>query len=579
MPTPIVSDDTSSQQCWSTATAWLNRCATSHSKCKSGSTSWYPTRVLDVGASGQDTAVSERVRVVVTAEDGPLEGPYATLSHTWGLSQPIRLLKSTIDSFREGIPTSDLPTTFKDAIDVVRKLGIRYLWIDSLCILQDSDELSDWKHEAPLMKEVYSNSYVNISAMASHGPWEGLFRSRSPETFLPSPVRLGICQIHPLARYNSNSEIDFVDCDVAELKLWEREISQSPINRRGWVLQERLLAPRVLGFGRRQLFWECRELTASETYPEGIPGILKLFNEDDAFKSLDPQLWIEKARSAWSGSYTKEEFKYDEASAYQDMWRTIVEQYSRCRLTRPQDKLIALAGIAKHFREATNDTYVAGMWRHNLAHQLTWHVTDANASARQLEDDSLPSFSWTSVTGPVSPGSLWGAGKILFEVVDAYSGHGSESVSDEALVAATGAYVDLKVVLGQCRLVVDTKEKPEKSKLKLEIKGDDEGELFALTVLLDVQHRGDSAESEQDKPGSPYFYFPARHRVGLPGWAAVIILELADREQGLFRRIGWAYGFVQGNAANPRILQAGKYDEGELPCRQFGDGKCIIRLV
>lgn len=102
----------------------------------------------------------------------------ATLSHCWGPSQPLKLLTSNIESMRQEIPIASLPRTFQHAVIVASHLGLEYLWIDSLCIIQDSTQ--DWLQELGLMEDVYTNSICNIAASHSSDGHGGLFRKRNP---------------------------------------------------------------------------------------------------------------------------------------------------------------------------------------------------------------------------------------------------------------------------------------------------------------------------------------------------------------------------------------------------------------
>src|SRR5579859_4557773 len=172
----LCSMNTGSEEAWLTASNWLESCLSQHNTCnvEARKESWYPTRLLDLGV---ENAMVDDVRLIVTATEPPA-GRYATLSHCWGSAQFIQLNRSTFNQLRGGIHVNEMPKTFSDAVQVTRRLGIRYLWIDSLCIFQDKDDLSDWLAEAALMHKVYSYSFCNISAAAATDPSKGLFFSR-----------------------------------------------------------------------------------------------------------------------------------------------------------------------------------------------------------------------------------------------------------------------------------------------------------------------------------------------------------------------------------------------------------------
>lgn len=139
---------------------WLLTCATEHESCKAGrEPDFFPSRLIDVGTS------DDTIRLVLTSDcDFASDTPYFALSHCWGTDRgivPLRTTTKNITQFLDRIDPSELSKTFRDAIEVVRRLGLsRYLWIDSLCIIQD------WYHdftvECAKMDRVYSQAYCTI---------------------------------------------------------------------------------------------------------------------------------------------------------------------------------------------------------------------------------------------------------------------------------------------------------------------------------------------------------------------------------------------------------------------------------
>jgi Heterokaryon incompatibility protein (HET) len=146
---------TGSLQAWAAAFSWHQECTGSHTACRPSDPSYLPTRVIDVG---KHMFSNPRLTLGSQLEPGT---KYATLSHCWGHSTQTRLLRSNLSSFKQKLPWKELSKTFKDVFKVTRHLGIRYLWIDSLCIIQDSPE--DWARESSAMSKVYSNGYCNIA--------------------------------------------------------------------------------------------------------------------------------------------------------------------------------------------------------------------------------------------------------------------------------------------------------------------------------------------------------------------------------------------------------------------------------
>lgn len=187
---------------------------------------------------------------------GPGES-YVTLSHCWGGVNPSQLDSSNLESLLHDIPLESLPTTFQHAVTITRLLGVRYLWIDSLCIIQDS--IDDWRVQSAFMNVIYWCGFCNISATAARNGFEGLFFQRDPNASKKPLVSIDVAQSHGLYK-------------VFEDTIWEDQVINSPLNKRSWVCQERILSRRNLHFGSKQLFWECSELSACEQLPNEIMG-------------------------------------------------------------------------------------------------------------------------------------------------------------------------------------------------------------------------------------------------------------------------------------------------------------------
>jgi hypothetical protein len=256
---------------------WIDHCTTNHTRCKRTPKDfqWYPTRLLDIGIPQAATGTT---RLVVTAEN-ETSGPYLTLSHYWGSAEFLQLTRSSLGDFQKGIRSDHLPRTFQDCILIARRMDIRYIWIDSLCIIQDKDDVTDWLREAALIHSVDSNSFCNISATGAADSSNGLFFTRDPQMLGSVEVELKLVGLEKTETSTTYTLIDFL--------FWRNELSRAHLHKRAWVVQERLLAPRVLHFGEKQLFWECCEMDAAESYPSGLPPALAI-GPMTKFKSLDP---------------------------------------------------------------------------------------------------------------------------------------------------------------------------------------------------------------------------------------------------------------------------------------------------
>jgi hypothetical protein len=275
---------------------------------------------------------------------------------------------------RAGIPLDELPATFRDAVSATRTLGLRYLWIDALCIIQGS--ATDWQREAPRMELVYGNSQVNLAATASTGPEGGLFRERHPV------VVDGCRGIFPGGR-----KLEHI---CTPKNSWFYTLERADLNRRGWVLQERLLAPRTLHFTATQIFWECRESLASEQFPSGVPR--EKLHRDYIDKANLQNL--RKGRSSSDQVY--------------DLWYRILRLYTSMELTVDDDRLIAISGIVEVVKEAlsSDEKYLAGLWQAHFPWNLLW-VSGAGRDSGPMQDRVKPSWSWASF--PVAEGNGLGS--------------------------------------------------------------------------------------------------------------------------------------------------------------------------
>jgi hypothetical protein len=308
--------------------------------------------------------------------------------------------KENRKKFKKGVSISSLAPNFRDAISVARRLGFRYIWIDSLCIIQGSAE--DWRREAPTMNRVYRNAFLTIGAMASPDAHGGLFRDRDPDM-------VGTCSITI-----STENEGVMKCLMVKSDIWESHVKQAPLSQRAWVVQERILAPRSLYFCEDQLFWECREQHACESLPNGVPlEMISDIKEPTAvdvvpIKAFERAIEKAKALDSWASRMAHDEYPWvsrQYESAYQ-VWNDIVESYARCALTNPSDKFVAISGVAKDFAKTIDDEYLAGLWRRDFINGLLWSATpeygdgDDILPATRPRVYRAPSWSWASLDAP-----------------------------------------------------------------------------------------------------------------------------------------------------------------------------------
>ena len=215
----VCSSSTGSAETIQQIATWLSQCIESHS-CGPHKpvrdSLFLPTRLIHV----ESAPGSESIRLV-SSKDLPRRTSYATLSHSWGTAESgprVTLTKDNLSDFQEKGPSQALPRTFADAFQVVRELGIEYLWVDSLCIIQDSKK--DWFNEAAQMWEIYMNSQLNISATASAASSQGLFRERIAHT--AASCLAEVCPTNP--QFLAGEYICYIEDE------WDRLVDHGPVN-------------------------------------------------------------------------------------------------------------------------------------------------------------------------------------------------------------------------------------------------------------------------------------------------------------------------------------------------------------
>ncbi|KIW32349.1 uncharacterized protein PV07_03902 [Cladophialophora immunda] len=344
---------------------WFRACSESHTKCRELARkpqTFTPHRLVEIFAEGDGKSFSWRIVHPTDTESAT----YVTLSHCWGKSQRTCLTRSNRCTFAEWVSFSDLPKTYQDAFLIAFSLGVRFIWIDSLCIVQDDDE--DWTAQASMMGQVYQGACCNIAATWAKNGDGGCFI----QTRTPTLITLDLEPSQPTPY---------------EVFLWTfyyEELVEAPLNQRGWVVQERYLARKQLSFTESGAYWECHELVASERFPTGIPSDLTDFSPYDRSRPPTGKPTLDLSRP----------------SAVREAWAVLVESYSACRLTFVSDKMVALAGLAEAVKEATGDLYLAGMWKNDLESQVShgrneavdwmFQLTNLDESTRQCMVEGVP---------------------------------------------------------------------------------------------------------------------------------------------------------------------------------------------
>lgn len=394
---------------WSRVDAWIEACEVGHGLCQrlisntrqavrflstltiqyiealtdsAGKGDPKPARIIYLGRGPKDT-ITARLQ---DTRDFALMPAYATMSHCWGTDMPTKLTQNVYELFHEQLPLQSIPTKFVQAMHVTKKLGLQYLWIDVLCIVQDDD--SECLNEVAQMHHIYQHAQFNIAA-ANSSSWEYPLWSDS------SRLRTDVVVVYPGW---TNMEMYCVDEG-----LWHNNIGQSPLLKRGWVLQEISLAPRNLYFGKSQMFWECASLQASETWPSGLPKAVntnkgKLAMATEIQLQLDPQKQSGRRSPRTSNGDRKK-------PSFLHLWPEVIKRYTSAELSRPdKDKLAALSGLANFVHDPM--FYLAGLWIPQLPYTLAWCALSPTDPPTAYQ---APSWSWAAINGNVRlpPLCLW----------------------------------------------------------------------------------------------------------------------------------------------------------------------------
>lgn len=369
---PKVANDVSRENVLETALQFIEEnyfhCRTVHSKCPEVG-SKLPKRILDIS--------TDQYRLVEPDEEE--KASYATLSYSWGGK---RFFKTTIESYERlkcGFEKEELPIAFQEAALVARSLNIGFIWIDSLCIIQD--DVDDWEEQAAQMGQIFEFAAITIAASLSSSPFDSLFTKRDAKYE-------GFELYDDLKSTNDNVVFKARRKTVFGIHAKTgRSKDVDPLDTRAWGLQEKLLSSRLIAFTGAEIQWTCQTSKVCECRR----------------KSYIPQpLFLLSVREA----ETKDECGYAKA------WSKIVEPYSNRDLTFIDDRLPALSGLAKKFWKVTNYTYIAGLWQESIWYDLVWQhdtvasstpIIDAPASCTTVTARYLgPSFSWVSETRAVN---------------------------------------------------------------------------------------------------------------------------------------------------------------------------------
>lgn len=376
-------DSTQSDTTLELAKLWYSSCISNHPICaerdaQTTTSSILPKRVIDLRSAGSEPVLYE-----------PAEGEggkYICLSHCWGDTKPLHIVRqddgsqSTSPRTYSLPPLATWPQTFQDAVDIARKFNIRYLWIDNTSIKQGDKE--DWSTESQRMAQYFGNATFTLAATGSTNDDAGLYYPRNP--LLTYPLRLlEAADVPPRNDYYvSLMGLNHID---------QHEVLDAPLYSRAWVLQEQQLSRRILKFGRRGIYWEC--LCCSTTAANIMPGEMTPYHHQGFGGGQFLRMQIHATQSNTPANAGR--------NPYLDLWYATVQEFTSRNMKMKSDALPALSGLAQSYACYMNkdDQYVAGLWQSDLLLGLLW--TAEVAGTRRLPIRAgLTNYDSTGFSGP-----------------------------------------------------------------------------------------------------------------------------------------------------------------------------------
>lgn len=359
--------------------AWQKTCSEMHPNCGNLSPRIRPTRLLEILDSGD-------VRLSLGDQNGTVD--YCIISYIQGTVRSLTLQSESLQRFLHSIPIQEVPKTIQDAILLARALGIRYIWTDAHCVIQDSRD--DQKRENNRMQSYFQNSLLNIAAAASSSSNGGLMNG------MIEPVGFDFAVS---STGTGNTRHDGY-CKISLRKQLPRTDDKQPLFRNAWKFSELVLSPRVLSFQSNSVVWCCN---TSVSYDIGE-------NQKSRFWQL--------VASIRQHLFTDD--KQEKRICF-DIWLAVIEHYSGLGLTVPSDKLVAISDLAEIVGRRNGLVYVAGIWREDLVRGLLWYAATEKGPNYPSRNYTAPSWSWGSLSSQVTfdlPPVDTVNSKVLAEILD-----------------------------------------------------------------------------------------------------------------------------------------------------------------
>ncbi|KAM0558288.1 hypothetical protein ACHAPJ_004982 [Fusarium lateritium] len=409
-----IEPDPTSQSSFDRVKTWIRTCKETHAVCseaEASTTSKLPKRVINIGPETNDGIH------VIEYDDSTqqINEPYIALSHCWGKTQHLISTRETLDQWKQNIPFRRFAKTFQDSIIISRELGIKYVWIDSLCIVQNDKK--DWEIEAAKMASIYNGAELVLAATGSADGAGGCLFPREPFVTVsgtfpdgqPFEVHGRKVAKHAVFGWNTEPSVAKGSSNpIAGTRV--AEIQDHPLMTRAWCFQERLLATRILHYTRSEMVFDCLSSMECEC------GALEKHEEDPLVPARrimkTGHKFITGTKSFRNTSRTHAvplEGEAKESAEHHELWRDLIVQYSQKQITKRTDGLPAVAGLATEWSNKHTGRYLAGLWEKDLLNHLRWMPDEQDSGEKPQY--IAPSWSWLSA----HRGVTWGLESFEFD--------------------------------------------------------------------------------------------------------------------------------------------------------------------
>lgn len=368
---------------------WVDECLLTHERCASSSIPWTdnmrPARLLEVTClDGHD---KPGLRLVETMPGQSYK--YVCLSHRWDAAlDSHRTTMRNLVELKRSIRLASLPGNFHDAVIITRELGIQYLWIDSMCIIQEGDDGRDLGREIAKMGFIYQNAQFVIAAVSSPDSNTGCFMNDCwPDKCLH------IRDMHERTHVIGARILD----RRGQLRTIPDVNKRYPLLTRAWVFQERLLSTRLLQCNYGEFSYACLEASRCECRSSLAPHPSSRVVRNSTF--LDERHIVSRGSHSLQSQGAQGMWK----RSVLFYWRTLTQLYTQLGVTKSADVLPAIGGCAQVLAHHLQFKYIAGMWKETLTVDLLWHVRFQTSLQSQTyaqkrpTDTTAPSWSWASI--------------------------------------------------------------------------------------------------------------------------------------------------------------------------------------